>query len=186
MAVDAQGDAALDLLGRDQPAAELDDGADVLRGLQQARDELELVGTDQLRRRLEPEVGVEPAGQYVAEAVPPAGVVRIARKSKQPLALFGVVDAVQREQVADVAFLETDPAQLHPADLGLRRADLPAGIGPGDSGRLTHSPQVCAEDDPQRGRPAWRARLRHTHLRRPSWIQNGGLPTPTNHLTDGP
>jgi hypothetical protein len=39
-----------------------------------------------------------------------------------------VRDAVETEQVGDVALLETDPAQFHPADLGLGRADRIAGV----------------------------------------------------------
>ena len=95
LSADAQRDAALDLLGRDQPATELDDGSHVLRGLQQAGDELQLVGTDQLRGGFEAEVGVEPARQHVAEAVPPAGVVRVPGEGHQALAFLAVVQSVQ-------------------------------------------------------------------------------------------
>ena len=61
-------------------------------------------------------------------AVPPAGRVGLAGQGEQPLVLARVLDAVQLEQVGDVAFLEADPAELHPADLGLGGADRVAGL----------------------------------------------------------
>ena len=92
--------------------AEQDDGPRVVGGLQQTGDELHLVAADDRRRRLQPEVGLQPGRQHVAVAVPPVRARWPARASRmQDLALVLVDDAVQGEQVGDVALLEADPAR---------------------------------------------------------------------------
>jgi hypothetical protein len=127
-----QVDPAVDLLGAGGAVAEHDDRPGVVAGLQQAGHELHLVRADQRRGRLEPEVGGEPGRRHVAVPVPPAGVVGLPGQREQGGALAVLPDAVEGEQVGDVALLEADAAQLHPADLRLRGADLPAGGLAGD------------------------------------------------------
>jgi hypothetical protein len=127
---------------------ERDDRTGVFLGLQQARDELGLVGADQRRRRLQAQVAREPVRQHVAVRPPPARRVGLPHPGQQRVAFLHVVLAVQREQVDDVAFLEADPAQLHPADLRLRGADRITGLGPGQAPFLAQSPQVRADQDP--------------------------------------
>ncbi len=95
--------------------------------LQEAVHELDLERADVRGGTLQPDVGLEPAGQHVAEVVPPAGDAGVPGQP-QGGGAFGVVgDAVEREQVLHVAGLETDPAQLHPADFGLGGPDRVPG-----------------------------------------------------------
>src|SRR5215207_3818067 len=63
-------------------------------------------------RRLRPEVGLKPAGQHVAVAVPPAGGIGLPGQREQALALLDVVHPVEREQVGHVTLLEAHPAEL--------------------------------------------------------------------------
>ena len=76
---------------------EQDDRAGVVRGLQQARHELHLVGADQRGGGLQAEVGLEPAGQHVAVPVPPAGGVRLAGQraagARAPVVVGDAVEA---------------------------------------------------------------------------------------------
>jgi hypothetical protein len=83
--------------------------------------------------------------------VPPAGVVGLAGQRQQPRALLLVVQPVQAEQVLDVALLETDPAEFHPADLRFGGADLPAGVLPADPLRLAQAAQMSTQQHAQRG-----------------------------------
>ena len=55
-----------------------------------------------------------------------------------------------REQVGDVALLEADPAELHPADLRFGGADRIARRLARDPPRLTQSPELRAEQHPPR------------------------------------
>src|SRR5215207_731056 len=163
----AQRDEPLDLGVRQHPLApaELYDGPRVVRGLQQPGHELDLVGADQLGGDLEPAVGVEPGRGQVVVPLPPARVVRLAGQVQQAFTLGRVVELVEGQQIVDVAHLEADPAELEPADLGLRAADRPAGVGAADVGVLAHPAEVGAEHDPQGGRAARRPLLRHCRLR---------------------
>jgi hypothetical protein len=77
--------------------------------------------------------------------MPPARRVRLAGHRQQTRVLGLVVDAVEREQVGDVAFLEADAAEFHPADFGLRRANGPAGLVTGDALRLPQAAQAGAK-----------------------------------------
>ena len=98
------------------------------------------------------------------------GVLAFLRQIHQRSAFVVVGDAVQGEQVGDVTFLEADPAELHPADLGLGGADLPTGSLAADPLRLSQPAQVSAEQHPQNGRPTGRPALRQSrrHVLTPS------------------
>jgi hypothetical protein len=89
---------------------------------------LHLVGADKFGGLFQVQIVLEPSVEHVAIGVPPARRVRLPGERQESLPLNRVVDAVQREQIGDVAFLKADPAQLHPADLGLGRPDRPAGL----------------------------------------------------------
>src|SRR5690606_16875540 len=128
--------------------------AGVLLGLQQSRHQMHLVGADEFRGALQADEGLEPGGKLVPVEVPPAGRVGLPGQLEQSLPLGFVGDAVEREQVCDVALLEPDLAQLHPADLGLGRPDLPAGGLPGDALRLAQPAELCAQQDTAHGRTA--------------------------------
>jgi len=93
--------------------------------------------------------------------MPPAGRVGRARQLHERIALPLVVDAVHGEQVHDIAFLETDAPELHPADLGLRGADPVARLLPGDSPRFAEPAQLGSEQDATDGGTA--ARLNRDH-----------------------
>ena len=150
-----QHDEPLGLLERE--VAERDHRGRVVLRLQQPGDELRLVHPDRPRRLLHPDVGLEPVGQDVVVAVPPAGPVRLLGQREELLALAGV-DPVQREQVEHVDLADRVPAELDPADLGLRRADLAGRLTRGDASGLAEPPQVGAEQDAQHGRPVRRFR----------------------------
>jgi hypothetical protein len=117
LAVQAQADPAVDLGGGGAGVAEQGDGAGVAGGLEQAVDELQLEGADDGGGGFQAEVGLEPAGRDVAVAGPPAGGAGLADQGQDLVAGGGAGDAVEGEQVGDVAFFEPDPAVLHPADL---------------------------------------------------------------------
>jgi hypothetical protein len=68
--------------------------------------------------------------------MPPAGGVGLPRQRQQRLPLDLVADAVQREEVDDIAFLESNPAQLEPAHLRLGGTDRVAGRAARDAGGL--------------------------------------------------
>ena len=89
--------------------------------------------------------------------MPPARRVRLAGQPEQRLPLVVVGDAVQGEQVGHVAFLETDPSQLHPADLGVGAPDQVAGVVAGDALGLAKAAQLRTQQDAQHGRAAGRA-----------------------------
>src|SRR6266511_202192 len=72
-------------------------------------------------------------------------------------ALVLMDDAVQGEQVGDVAFLEADSPQFHPADLGFGSPDQVPGVLAADALGLAKSAQLGAEHDAQDSRPAGRA-----------------------------
>ncbi len=73
---------------------------------------------------------------------------------QQMLALAGVGDPVQREQVSYVPLLKAHPAVLDPADLRSGRPDLISGVLGTDAGRLAQAAQLGAEQDPQHSRTA--------------------------------
>src|SRR6266511_1826963 len=152
-----QADASLDLLRGSRRVAVRDDRTGIVLGLQQTRDELHLIGSDQRRRLLQPEVRLEPARQNVAVALPPARGVGLARQRQQGCPLVLMDDAVQGEQVGDVAFLEADSPQFHPADLGFGSPDQVPGVLAADALGLAKSAQLGAEHDAQDSRPAGRA-----------------------------
>src|SRR5207237_5090621 len=72
-------------------------------------------------------------------------------------ALPRVRDAVEGKEIDDVALLEADPAQLHPADLRFRTADRVARLLPGDATGLPQAPQLGAEEHPGHGGSGGRA-----------------------------
>ena len=92
--------------------AEQGDGAGVAGGLEQAVDELELEGADDRGGGFQAEVGLEPAGRDVAVAGPPAGGVGLPDQGQDLVAGGGVGDAVEGEQVGDVAFFEPGPGRF--------------------------------------------------------------------------
>src|SRR5262249_20607114 len=87
-----------------------------------------------------------PVRHRVAEAAPPAGLVRLLDQLEEDPLVLRVVHAVHREQVGDVAFLEPDAAQLHAADLGFGTTDGVAGRLPRDAGFFTKPSQLRAQD----------------------------------------
>ena len=121
---------ALDFVRVDAGRALHDDGPRVLLRLQQAGHELDLVDPDELRGLLEADEDVEPVGHDVLELLVPRGRVGFLGQLEQLLPLGGVVHAVELEQVGDVAFLEGNAAELHPADLRAGGPDVVAGVVP--------------------------------------------------------
>src|SRR5260370_40468409 len=94
--------------------------------------------------------------------MPPAGRVGLAHERQERIALPLVVDAVHGEEVDDIAFLETDPPEFHPADLRFRGADAVAGFLPGNSLGLAQPAQLGSEQDTPDSGPA--ARLDRDHV----------------------
>ena len=137
-----------------------DQGAGVAFGLQQPRHELDLVGPDDRRGRLQAHVGLQPGGEDVGIGVPPARGVRFPGEVQQGGALLAVGDTVEGKEVAHIALLEADPAMFHPADLGVRAADGFRGLLSGNSPRLAQPVQLAAEHQPLDGRTA-RARAKN-------------------------
>ena len=133
--------------------AQPDDRASVVRGLQQAGDELELVLPDDRGRGLEAEVRLDPVRQDVRVPLPPARRARLAGQPHQRLALLARADLVQGQQVRDVALLERDPAVLHAADLGMRAADHDRGALGRDARFLPQPAEVTAEHEALHCRP---------------------------------
>ncbi len=152
LALEPQGDPALDLVGGRGLAPEAGDGPRVVLGLEQPVHELDLEAADGRRGGLEPEVLLEPVGQDVAVLRPPVRRVGLLdqREELRPQALVG--HAVEGEQVRHVAALELDPAVFQPADLGPGRADFVAGLLGRDAGGLAKAPQLAAEQHAQHGR----------------------------------
>src|SRR5690348_16425618 len=135
--------------------------AGVPLGLQQAGDELDLVGPDDRGRRLQAHIRLGPQGQDVRVRVPPAPRVRFLGQVEQRGALLSIGDAVQGQQVGHVACLEPDPAVLDPADLGVRAADRLGGLLGGNAPRFAQPVQLAAEHQALDGRAA-RTRAEHT------------------------
>src|SRR5690348_11499564 len=138
-----------------------DQRAGVSLGLQQAGDDLDLVGPDDRGGRFQADEGLEPGRQDVGVGVPPAGGVGLTGQVEQGGALFVVGDAVQGEQVGKIALLEPDPAVLDPADLGVRAADRLGGLLGGNAAGFAQPVQLAAEHQALDGRPA-RARAENT------------------------
>ncbi len=149
-----QADPVLDLVGRGRAVTQHGDAAGVVLGLEQARHELQLEGPDQRRGLLQAHVGLEPVRHDVVVLGPPALVIGLAGQRQHALPLLGVGDAVQAEQVRDVALLEADPAVLHPADLGPGGPDLVAGLVGRQPGGLAQAPKLDSQEHPQDGRAA--------------------------------
>ena len=150
--LEAQPDPALDLAGGRALAPGPGDGPRVVLGLEQAVHELDLEAADGRRGGLEPEVGLEPAGQDVAVLGPPVRCIGLPDEREELLQHALVGHAVQGEQVFDVTALEPDPAGLQPADLGPRRPDLEAGPLGRDPGGLAEPAQLAAEHHAQHRR----------------------------------
>src|SRR5262249_32630568 len=94
---------------------------------------------------------------HIAERLPPTRRVRLPQQRQHLLALLDVLDPVQSEQIGDVALLEPDPAQLHPADLGLRSANRVPGLLPAQALGQPQSTKTRSELDPAHGRTATRS-----------------------------
>ena len=62
LAGDPQADSAFNLLSVRAAVTEPDNGAGILHGLHQPGNELDLVAADERRGRLQPQIGLEPAG----------------------------------------------------------------------------------------------------------------------------
>jgi hypothetical protein len=119
-----------DLLAGVVEVGAADEGAHVVVGLEQAGDELALVGADQAGRRLQVHVRPEPRRQQVAVVLPPAGVVGVGGHGQELLDLVGVGDLVPAQQVDQVAPLEADLAVLEAVDLPFRGPDGLGRLGP--------------------------------------------------------
>ena len=133
--------------------AEQRDGSCVVLGLQQARDELHLVGADLGGDLLQADVRLEPRGQHIVVVVPPARRVRPPGERPQCLALLLVGNAIKRQQIGDVAVLESHPARLQAADLRMGCPDPFPGIFEGDSLGLTEASKLCTQQNAQNCRP---------------------------------
>jgi hypothetical protein len=153
-----QVDPPLDFFGRHPAPPDKDDAACVVLGLQQAGDELDLIGAQVGRRLLQPQVHLEPRRQQVGVLLPPARPVGLPHQPEELGPLLRVGDAVEREQVRDVTLLEPDPPELEPADLGVEGADRVARGLPADATRLAQPAQLRAEHDAQHGGPTVQAR----------------------------
>jgi len=130
-----------------------DHRAGVLLVLDQPGHELHLVGADDLGDLLQSQVVLEPAREDVAVLLPPPTGVGLPHQAQHGRALLVVGDPVQRQQVDDIAFLESHPAQFQPADLRVGRADGVAGRLPADPGVLPEPAQLGAQNDARDGRP---------------------------------
>src|SRR5699024_3286353 len=133
---------------------QLDHRACVVRRLQEAGDELDLEGTDDRRGLLQPHVHAEPLRQHVAVLVPPALGIGAGDEPEEGVALLGVIDSVQLEQVVDVALFEADLAEFHAADLGVGGTDLVTGVVTGNALLLAKAPELGPEENTQHGRAA--------------------------------
>src|SRR5690625_3347993 len=122
-----------------------DDRAGVLLGLKHAGHELRLVDADAGGGLLKADIDLEPVGQRIAVVLPPAGLLGFARQLDHGLDLDLVGDAVQLQQVLDIADLEADPSQFHPADLRFRTPDVVARLAAGHPARLTRLAEFGSE-----------------------------------------
>src|SRR5690606_26238283 len=100
--------------------------------------------------------------------MPPAGLIRLAGGGEQRLVLLAV-HSIQLEQVRDVAFLEADPPQLHPADLRLGGPDRPARRLAGDSAGFSKLTQPGTQLHTADSRPTcgFAVGTRHAHTEIP-------------------
>ncbi|GDY46779.1 hypothetical protein SANT12839_076610 [Streptomyces antimycoticus] len=122
---------------------------------------MRLVGPDQIGLDLQADEGVEPLRQDVAEPVPPAGLVGLAREGEEALDLLGVGDAVRPQQLLDVRELQADLGLLHPADRGMRDVQGAPGLFERQPGLLPKVLEPFSEHDSQDGRGSARPRIRH-------------------------
>src|SRR4029453_4517830 len=76
----------------------------IVPGLQQTRNEVDLVGADERRRLLQAEIRQEPRRYDVRELLPPFRRIRLPGQRHHGGPLL-VPDAVQGEQIADITFL---------------------------------------------------------------------------------
>jgi hypothetical protein len=93
--------------------------------------------------------------------VPPTGLVGGDHQVEHRGAGLVVDDSVEREQVGHVALLESDPAELHTADLGFGAPDEVARLLARDSPAFPQPSKLGAKEDAQRRRPGARLVLRH-------------------------
>ncbi len=107
MALDVRGPCLADRTGAQ-------DGARVVLGLEQAGDEVRLVGAQEARGAFQADVHAEPVGQHVVEALPPAGLVGLLGEFDEGVGLL-VGDSVGLEEELDVRDLQPDLGRLHPA-----------------------------------------------------------------------
>lgn len=82
--------------------------------------------------------------------LPPTRLVGLSRQCEQCLALR-IGDSVESEEIDEIAFLEPDPAQLHPTDLGIGGADLVACGLAADPARLPPPAQLPTNGHAQDG-----------------------------------
>ncbi len=151
-AAQAQADAAFHFLLVSQRVAQGDDGAGVVLGLQNPGNELELIATDEGGRRLQPDIGLEPAGDQVGIGVPPSASARLADQAQEDRPPGVVEYPVAGQQVGGVARLQRRPPGLQSADLGGGAADDVAGLLLGDAQALPKLTQLVAQDHAQDGR----------------------------------
>ncbi|GAA2403289.1 hypothetical protein GCM10010420_33130 [Streptomyces glaucosporus] len=129
--------------------AQEDHGAGVVLGLEQAGDELHLVGADHRRGLLQADVPVEPARQDVVVPVPPAARAGPAGQGEEVRPLVLVQHSVEREEVRHVTFLAGPLAALQTADLGGGAADRLGGLLQADAALLAQPPQLGAHHQTQ-------------------------------------
>src|SRR5699024_4543779 len=83
---------------------------------------------------------------HVAVLVPPALGIGAGDEPEEGVALLGVIDSVQLEQVVDVALFEADLAEFHAADLGVGGTDLVTGVVTGNALLLAKAPELGPEE----------------------------------------
>lgn len=146
LALHAQGDMALDVVRARLPdGAGLQHPARVVLGLEQAGDEVRLVGADEGGRALQADVHGEPARQDVVEPLPPAGPVGLLGQLDEELGLV-VGDAVGLQQQLEVRDFEGDLGHLHAADGGGGDTEDAGGLLALQPGAFPQVQQAPAED----------------------------------------
>src|SRR5271166_121324 len=91
--------------------------------------------------------------------MPPALRVGPAGERPERVALLLVGDAIEGEQVGDVAVLEAHPSGLETAYLRVRRADDLSGLLERDPLRLAQPPELGPEQDAKYGGTAAARRI---------------------------
>ena len=172
---------AVDLLGRRRLVAEQGDGAGIALGLEQAVHELQLEAADDRSGPFQAHVSLKPVGQDVIVFRPPARAVGLPGQGQHPGPCLLVGYPVEGEQVGDIPVLKTDPAILHPADLGAGRPDLISRLVRRHSGGLAKAAQLAPDHYAQRSRARWL--IIATGQRTVTWRNHAHPSSRTRHVS---